>query len=83
MLRASIIRRKRDVIVRLPREIDLPGVTEFIIEKRGDAILLRPVRPTWTSLIDEPRADDDFLCRRTDVIEDRRLSPSDDEEAPL
>ena len=50
------------------------GVTELTIEKQGDTILLRPVRPSWTSLSDEPRADANFLRERPDLIEVGRFS---------
>jgi antitoxin VapB len=83
MRKVSVFRHKRDQAIRLRKDFDFPGVTEFTIEKCGDAILLHPARPSWTSLVDEPRTDDDFLCGRTDVIEDGRLSPNDDDEAPL
>ena len=83
MRKVSVFRYKRDQAIRLPNDFDFRGVTELTIEKCGDAILLHPVRPSWTSLIDEPRTDDDFLCGRTDVIEDGRLSLNDDDEAPL
>jgi antitoxin VapB len=83
MRKASVFRRKRDVIVRLPRDFDFPGVTELIVAKCGDAVLLHPARPSWTSLIDEPRADDDFLRGRTDIIEGGQLSHNDDDEASL
>jgi antitoxin VapB len=48
-------------------------VSELTIEKRGDALLLRPVRPSWTSLAGEPRADSDFLRERPELIEDGRV----------
>jgi antitoxin VapB len=83
MRRVSVFRHKRNQAIRLPKDFDFPGVTELTIEKCGDAILLRPVRPSWTSMIDEPRADDDFLRDRTDVFEDGRLSLNDDDAGPL
>jgi antitoxin VapB len=73
MRKVSVLRRKRGLAIRLPKDFDFPGVTELTIEKCGDAILLRPVRPSWTSMIAEPRPDDDFLRDRTDVFEDGRL----------
>jgi antitoxin VapB len=83
MRRVSVFRRKRDVTLRLPKDFDFPGVTELTIAKCGDAILLRPVRPSWTSMINEPRPDDDFLCNRTDIFEEGRLSLNDDDAGPL
>ena len=37
-------------------------------ERQGDTILLRPVRPDWLSLMDEPLSDADFLGERPDLI---------------
>jgi antitoxin VapB len=55
-------------MIRLPKEFEFPGVTKLTIEKQGDTILLRPVRPSWTSLLAEPCADANFLAERPDLI---------------
>ena len=73
MRTVSIFRNNRNQAVRLPRDFEFPGVTELIIERRGDAIVLRPVRPSWTSFADEPRADADFLRDRPDLVEEGRF----------
>jgi antitoxin VapB len=59
--------------------MEFQGVTELAIEKRGDAIVLRPIRPTWTSFADEPLADPDFLRERPELIEKGRISFDDDD----
>lgn len=74
MRKVSIFRNNRNQAIRLPKDFEFPGVTELTIEKQGDAILLRPLRPNWTSLLDEPRADADFLRERPDLIEEGRFS---------
>ena len=79
MRKVALFRNNRNQAIRLPKDFEFPGVTELNIEKRGDSILLRPVRPTWTSLVDEPRADPDFLRERPDLIEDGRISFDDDD----
>lgn len=80
MLRTvSIFRNNRNQAIRLPRDFEFQGVTELTIERQGDTILLRPVRPDWLSLMKEPCADDDFLRERPDVIEDGRFSLNDGE----
>ncbi len=68
MRTVSIFRNNRNQAIRLPREFGFQGVTELTIEKQGDTILLRPVRPSWTSLLDEPRADANFLRERPDLV---------------
>ena len=77
--KVSIFRNNRNLAIRLPKEFEFPGVTELTIEKRGDAILLRPIRPTWTSLANEPLADSDFLRERLELIADGRVSFDEDD----
>jgi antitoxin VapB len=74
MRTVSIFRNNRNQAIRLPKEFEFQGVTELTIEKQGDTILLRPVRPTWSSFLDEPRADADFLRKRPDLIDEGRFS---------
>ncbi len=79
MRKVSIFRNNRNLAIRLPKDFEFPGVTELAIEKRGDAIVLRPIRPTWTSLADEPLADPEFLRERPELIEEGRVSFDDDD----
>jgi antitoxin VapB len=73
MRTVSIFRNNRNQAIRLPKEFEFEGVTELTIERQGDTILLRPVRPSWSSLLDESRADPAFLHERPDLIEERRF----------
>lgn len=73
----SIFRNNRNQAIRLPKDFEFQGVTELTIERRGDSILLRPVRPDWLSLAEEPPADADFLNERPDLIEEGRFSLDD------
>jgi antitoxin VapB len=70
----SIFRNNRNQAIRLPKDLEFQDVTELTIERRGDTILLRPVRPDWLSLAKEPLADADFLRERPDLIEEGRFS---------
>lgn len=79
MRTVSIFRNNRNQAVRLPRDFEFPGVTELTIERQGDTIVLRPVRPNWISFLEEPRADADFLRDRPDLIEEGRFSVDDGE----
>ena len=78
MRKVSIFRNNRNRAVRLPKDMEFPGVTELSIERQGDAIILRPLRPSWTSLRDVAASDEDFLRQRPDVIEEGRFSLDDD-----
>ena len=80
MRTVSIFRNNRNQAIRLPKDFEFPGVTELTIEKQGDTLVLRPVRPSWTSLMDEPRADADFLSDRADLIEEGRFRLDEDGE---
>jgi antitoxin VapB len=77
MRTVSIFRNNRNQAVRLPKEFEFQGVTELTIEKQGDTILLRPVRPSWSSFLNEPRTDAAFLRERPDLIEEGRFSLED------
>jgi antitoxin VapB len=68
MRTVSVFRNNRNQMICLPKEFEFPGVTKLTIEKQGDTILLRPVRPSWTSFLAEPRADANFLAERPDLI---------------
>lgn len=74
MRTVSVFRNNRNQAIRLPKDFEFPGVTELTIEKQGDTLVLRPVRPSWSSLMDEPRAQADFLRDRPDLIEAGRFS---------
>ncbi len=79
MRTVSIFRNNRNQAIRLPKDFEFPGVSELTIEKQGDTIVLRPVRPNWTSFRNEPPADPDFLRDRPDLIEEGRFSLDEDE----
>lgn len=55
-------------IVRIPEAYRFNGVTEVIIRKVGDALVLVPVRKTWASYAEEaPAVGEDFLSERTEL----------------
>jgi len=70
----SVFRNNRNQAIRLPKDLEFPGVTELAIERRGDALVLRPVRPSWASFAAEPRADADFLHERPNLVEAGRFT---------
>lgn len=67
--RASIFRNGSNQAVRLPQELKFPeNVKEVRIRKQGDALLLSPVRPDWSSFFAlQIEAPDDFLADRRDL----------------
>lgn len=50
--------------------MDFEGVSELEITREGDSIVLRPVRPTWGSFLQEEKADADFMTDREEVVSD-------------
>jgi len=66
----SVFRNGRNRAIRLPKDIEIEGVTEYIATRVGDTIVLKPSRPSWHSFTEIGRADDDFLQNREAVFED-------------
>ncbi|MBI3229489.1 MAG: AbrB/MazE/SpoVT family DNA-binding domain-containing protein [Burkholderiales bacterium] len=73
MRTVAIFNDSRNQAIRIPKDMEFVGVSELEIRKEGDTLILRPVRPSWLSLADEPALDADFLLARVDVVEDRLL----------
>ncbi|MGV6481595.1 type II toxin-antitoxin system VapB family antitoxin [Pantoea agglomerans] len=66
----SVFKNGNNRAIRLPRDMDFEGVSELEIIREGDAIILRPVRPTWRSFTQLEKADSDFMALREDVVSD-------------
>ena len=66
--RASIFRNGRNQAVRLPQDLKFPDkVKEVQVRKKGDSILLSPVKPDWASFFSlDVEVPDDFLARGSD-----------------
>ncbi|ELD0539757.1 AbrB/MazE/SpoVT family DNA-binding domain-containing protein [Escherichia coli] len=70
MRTVSIFRNGNNRAIRLPRDLDFEGVSELEIIREGDSIILRPVRPTWSSFRELEKADPDFMTEREDIVSD-------------
>lgn len=70
MRTVSIFKNGNNRAIRLPRDLDFDGVSELEIVREGDSIILRPVRPTWSSLASQEKADASFLEERENVVSD-------------
>ena len=73
MRTVSIFKNGQNQAIRLPKDLESEGVNELIIEKHGNSLILRPKRASWLSLLESPKADDDFLTEREDIFEDGRV----------
>ncbi len=70
MRTVSIFKNGNNRAIRLPRNLDIEGVSELEIVREGDRIILRPVRPIWGSFAQLEKADPDFMAERGDVVTD-------------
>lgn len=66
----TILKDGKDQIIQLPTSMAYEGVTELEISRKRDVITLRPVRPTWRSLVELPKAATNHLCYRPVIIDD-------------
>jgi antitoxin VapB len=70
MRTAALFTNNRNQAVRIPREFEFKGISEVEIHKEGDALIIRPARLSWRSLLEEPKADADFLSERPAIVEE-------------
>ena len=70
---AKLFTNGRSQAVRIPKAYQFEGVDEVILRREGDALIVIPARKSWTSFADEvPRADDDFMAERPDLMDEGR-----------
>ena len=67
-LKAKLFTNGRSQAVRIPKEIAFQGVDAVNVEKRGNAVILTPIRKTWESLAQVPEAEEDFMVIRPRLI---------------
>ncbi|RBN23934.1 type II toxin-antitoxin system VapB family antitoxin [Klebsiella pneumoniae] len=70
MRTVSVFRNGNNRAIRLPRDLDFDGVNELEIIREGDTLILRPVKPSWSSCRQEEKADADFMAERENVVSD-------------
>ncbi len=70
---AKLFTNGRSQAVRIPKAYQFHGVSEVVIRKDGDALVIVPARKTWTSFAnDAPPVADDFMTERPDLLDDDR-----------
>ena len=68
---ARLFTNGRSQAVRIPKAYQFEGVSEVLIRKEGDALIIVPARKTWTSYaVDAPPVGDDFLAERPKLMDD-------------
>jgi antitoxin VapB len=70
-VRVAIFMNRSNQAVRIPKEMSFPEAKELEMQRVGDVITLRPVKPSWESFRELQPAPDDFMAERPDVIEFR------------
>ncbi|AYA41381.1 AbrB/MazE/SpoVT family DNA-binding domain-containing protein [Xenorhabdus nematophila] len=74
MRTVAIFKNGNNRAIRLPKDLDFEGVNELEIIREGEAIILRPIKPSWDSFLYEDKADADFLSERPDIVEEGRVN---------
>jgi antitoxin VapB len=68
---AKLFTNGRSQAVRIPKAYQFEGVSEVVIRREGDALVIVPARKTWTSYPgDAPSVGDDFLIERPALMDD-------------
>ncbi|ECI3396637.1 AbrB/MazE/SpoVT family DNA-binding domain-containing protein [Salmonella enterica subsp. enterica serovar Typhimurium] len=70
MRTVSIFKNGNNRAIRLPRDLDFEGVSELEIIREGDALILRPARPSWSSFTQNEKTHPDFLTEREEIVDD-------------
>ncbi len=73
MRTVAIFKNGNNQAIRLPKDFEFNGISELIITKDGESIILTPKRKSWDSFFAGGKADEDFLTDRPDIIEDGRV----------
>ena len=64
----------RSQAVRIPKAYRFEDVTEVVIRKEGDSLIITPARRNWPSYADEaPAVDEDFMTDRPALVDGGRV----------
>lgn len=67
---AKLFKNGRSQAVRIPKEYAFEGVTELVIRRDGERLILEPAKKSWLTLNQETEpVGDDFLADRPDLFE--------------
>ena len=67
-IKAKLFTNGRSQAVRIPKEIAFSGIDAVLVEKRGNAVVLTPIRKTWESFSSLDPAGDDFMVIRPRLV---------------
>lgn len=61
--------------LRIPKALEFEGIDEVTISKQGDSLVITPIRKSWVSFAQLPKATphDNFMTDRPDLIDENRV----------
>jgi antitoxin VapB len=71
---AKLFINGKNQAVRIPRALEFIGIDEVNIRKKGDTLIISPTRKNWMSFPDSPKADDDFMTKRPELLDKDRVT---------
>ncbi len=60
--------------VRIPKAFEFSGIDEVNIRKEGNALIITAARKNWESFTQLPKANDDFMCDRPELLANDRVT---------
>jgi len=79
-VRVSVFMNRSNQAVRIPKEMSFPEAKELEMQRVGDVITLRPLKPTWESFFDlaQPLSEEENpWTERHEVLADRDIDWGD------
>ena len=74
MITANLVSEGTHQVLQIPKEFQFIGINQVEIRKKGNAIIIVPLRKSWKSFANLPKADEDFLTERPDVFQTDRVT---------
>lgn len=71
---AKLFINGKNQAVRIPKAFEFSGIDEVSIRKEGDTLIITPVRKSWASFTALPKADDDFMQERPEILVNDRVT---------
>ena len=59
---------------RIPKVFEFIGINEVNIRKEGDTLIISPARKNWMSFSTSPKADEDFMTERPELLDEDRVT---------
>ena len=71
---AKLFINGKNQAVRIPKVFEFIGIDEVNIRKEGDTLIISPTRKNWMSFSASPKADDDFMTERPELLDEDRVT---------